>query len=360
MSADLTRERLPAIKLHRLLGYAEQLGLHATTIIERTELNRTIDEYEAMETVSAADFCIIYKEVVDSLIKTGRKVGWTGGFASSSFRLLCRCIESAETLWEALERAEEFTSLKTEAPEVISFSVTADTAIIDFKLEPYESLKRFNHDPSLPSDFLHAMEVGTSLEVLHRLCCWLIGTNIEIKRLDLACSYINDQQHERMLTHFNRAPISYGFNSSRIHIPKKYLDYSLVNNKESMDHFLDTLPYQLVATPGQPTDISATIKNLIGNNFSKGTPSFETVAKKMGLSPSSLRRRLIKDHTSYQKIKDECRRDMAVDLLRRNDLSIAEISQKLGYIETGSFSRSFRHWTGQPPQEFRNQQIRHF
>ena len=48
----------------------------------------------------------------------------------------------------------------------------------------------------------------------------------------------------------------------------------------------------------------------------------------------------------------------AEDLLRRTDLSLAEIAEKCGFANAFSFSRSFRREHGIPPAAYRKQQIR--
>ncbi|MEC8428056.1 MAG: AraC family transcriptional regulator, partial [Pseudomonadota bacterium] len=52
-------------------------------------------------------------------------------------------------------------------------------------------------------------------------------------------------------------------------------------------------------------------------------------------------------------IKDSLRRDIAIDKLVNENLSIAEIGQILGFVEPASFTRAFKQWTGVSPAEYR-------
>ncbi|MBW1996657.1 MAG: helix-turn-helix transcriptional regulator [Deltaproteobacteria bacterium] len=71
------------------------------------------------------------------------------------------------------------------------------------------------------------------------------------------------------------------------------------------------------------------------------------------MSARTLQLKLRAENTCYQTLLDELRKDIAVNYLRRRELSVAEISYFLGFSEPRSFSRTFKRWTGITPGEFR-------
>ena len=71
------------------------------------------------------------------------------------------------------------------------------------------------------------------------------------------------------------------------------------------------------------------------------------------MSARTLRRRLEKEGTSYQRIKDNARRDAAITLLSRTRLPVAEIAVRVGFSDPSAFHRSFKKWTGLAPGEYR-------
>jgi AraC-like DNA-binding protein len=77
------------------------------------------------------------------------------------------------------------------------------------------------------------------------------------------------------------------------------------------------------------------------------------IAKNMHMSVRTLKRKLEADGTSYSELLDEERRGKAMLLLRRDDLSIQEIADRLGYSDAANFTRAFRRWTGTTPKTFR-------
>jgi AraC-like DNA-binding protein len=73
----------------------------------------------------------------------------------------------------------------------------------------------------------------------------------------------------------------------------------------------------------------------------------DSVAESLGISATTLRRRLRADHTSYQFLLDRARQYRCERLLVDEWLPGKCLAQALGYHEVNSFYRAFRRWTGQ-------------
>jgi AraC-like DNA-binding protein len=82
-------------------------------------------------------------------------------------------------------------------------------------------------------------------------------------------------------------------------------------------------------------------------------PTIELVAHDLHYSVRTLRRRLSSEGMSYQAIKDELRRDIAIQRLLRSSDAIAAIAYDVGFDDPTAFHRAFRHWTGSTPQTYR-------
>lgn len=72
----------------------------------------------------------------------------------------------------------------------------------------------------------------------------------------------------------------------------------------------------------------------------------DSVAESMGISPTTLRRRLRADHTHYQFLLDRARQYRCEQQLRDLWLPGKCLADQLGYLEVNSFYRAFRRWTG--------------
>ena len=88
------------------------------------------------------------------------------------------------------------------------------------------------------------------------------------------------------------------------------------------------------------------------------TPGLSDVAKAMGVSPRSLQRRLMEQGTTFSRILDRSKRQRAMQLLVKEDLSMSEIALMLGYSDASNFGRAVRKWTGQSPKQWRESLLR--
>ena len=72
----------------------------------------------------------------------------------------------------------------------------------------------------------------------------------------------------------------------------------------------------------------------------------ESVAEQLGMSGTTLRRRLRADHTTYQFLLDRARQYRCEQYLRQDWRPGKCLALELGYLEVNSFYRAFRRWTG--------------
>ena len=77
------------------------------------------------------------------------------------------------------------------------------------------------------------------------------------------------------------------------------------------------------------------------------------VAKAVHMSPRTLRRKLAVHGSSLSSLLSEERRARAMAMLRATDLSIEELSERLGYGSVQNFTRAVRQWTGATPAAYR-------
>jgi AraC-like DNA-binding protein len=76
------------------------------------------------------------------------------------------------------------------------------------------------------------------------------------------------------------------------------------------------------------------------------------VARSLGLSERSLRRRLADEGTTYNTIVSEALALIAKHLLQNKLLTIQEVSYRMGFADPKAFHRAFKRWTGETPTGF--------
>ena len=81
-------------------------------------------------------------------------------------------------------------------------------------------------------------------------------------------------------------------------------------------------------------------------------PTLVGLAHELNVTPSTLRRHLAHEGSSYRDIKDQLRRDAAIVHLSQGRLGVGEVGLLLGFREPSAFHRAFKKWTGVRPGEY--------
>lgn len=82
-------------------------------------------------------------------------------------------------------------------------------------------------------------------------------------------------------------------------------------------------------------------------------PSIGTIAEKLQTYPRALRRKLGAEGTSYRDLLAEVRMRVAIEYLRKTEMTNEEIASRLGYSDAANFRHAFTRWTGKSPSNFR-------
>ncbi|MBH1987690.1 MAG: AraC family transcriptional regulator ligand-binding domain-containing protein [Burkholderiales bacterium] len=79
----------------------------------------------------------------------------------------------------------------------------------------------------------------------------------------------------------------------------------------------------------------------------------EALAEELGLHARTLQRRLKDAGDSHSGIQARVRHRLALAWLQQPELSIEDISERLGFTDRRSFTLAFTRWSGQTPSQFR-------
>jgi len=90
-------------------------------------------------------------------------------------------------------------------------------------------------------------------------------------------------------------------------------------------------------------------------NLSGTRLTIEYAAKEFGMSVRTFQRRLDADKASFSQLIDQVRRKEALALIMDVKVTISDLAFTLGFSDVGSFSRAFRRWFDQSPEQYRKQ-----
>jgi len=97
-------------------------------------------------------------------------------------------------------------------------------------------------------------------------------------------------------------------------------------------------------------DFKAEVRAAVAIEVRGGNPSAERVAASLAMHPKTLNRRLRTEGTTFRRLLDGVRLELAERYLRQPGLSVEEVAYLLGYSESSAFHRAFRRWTGRTPR----------
>lgn len=95
------------------------------------------------------------------------------------------------------------------------------------------------------------------------------------------------------------------------------------------------------------------VRGAIQQRLTGRRPSIEEIADDLHTSSRTLQRRLQDAGSSFQRVLDDARRQLARYYLSNSVLELGEAAYLLGYEDANSFARAFRGWEGIPPKHWR-------
>ena len=95
----------------------------------------------------------------------------------------------------------------------------------------------------------------------------------------------------------------------------------------------------------------AVLKLLLNSDLSECNA--DTISQSLGMSSSTLRRRLKEDSTCFSYLSDRARQYRCEQRLKERWLPGKSLAYELGYTEPNSFYRAFKRWTGLPFREYK-------
>jgi AraC-like DNA-binding protein len=82
-------------------------------------------------------------------------------------------------------------------------------------------------------------------------------------------------------------------------------------------------------------------------------PCIDSLAGRLQMHPRGLRRKLQAEGTSYRDLLAEVRMRLAIEYLRKTQMTNEEIARRLGYSDAANFRHAFARWTDKNPSDFR-------
>mgnify|MGYP005812265217 CR=1 FL=1 len=254
-----------------------------------------------------------------------------------SFALLCHAVLHAPDVGHALQRT------------LRGLAAILDDVRGDLQVAGGDALVRITNRIAAPAARRFADE--TFLVIVHGLMCWLAGRRIPLRAAEFAHPR---PPHAQEYVVMYSQQLRFDAPATAVHFDAAQLAAPVIQDETSLRKFLRTAPQSVFLKYRNHDSWTARVRRRLRGSIGTGEwPRLEDVAADLHVAPTTLRRRLDAEGTSYQGVKDELRRDAAVHQLCDTDLTIADIASGIGFQETSAFHRAFKRWNGVQPGEYR-------
>jgi AraC-like DNA-binding protein len=284
--------------------------------------------------ISVQQFALLWRAVSAAIEDEAFGVG-ARAMRPGTFDMLCTCVIHSASLGQAIRRAVQFLNLVLDDPKAQLVTEGRTARILLQDTAPPRS----------------AFAYRAYWVMLHGVICWLVGRRIPLRQVDFSAAEPTRGNDFRL---FFGTPVKFGQHHGQIVFDKRFLTLPIVRSERSLKNFLRRAPENILIGYFNDTGIANSLRQQLQTVSPEEWPNFDEVARQFRMPATTLRRRLKEEGQSFLALKDEVRRDMAVDLLLNTDLAVSEVSSNLGYREASAFYRAFQNWMACSPGEYRS------
>lgn len=254
-----------------------------------------------------------------------------------TYRMLCNTVVNGETIGESLDLYIDFLN------------------VIGSPLRPriVKSEQQWSVVLHREAEVKSVFAIEHFALVLHRTLCWLAISRIPLARV--CVNYPRPIHHGEYRYVFFDAQVDYGQPDCEFSYASSYLAQPNLRSKDDLEPFLNQTSATLLSQTQVDENFSKRVRHWIEKRlrYHKQAPTFEATAEHLGMHQQTLRRLLAKEGCSYQDLKMETRRDLAINLLTHKRHSVEEIAELLDFSESRAFIRAFKSWTGLTPLAYK-------
>lgn len=334
---------MPTSYVRTLLAEVSEQGQDADALLVAESLTH---EQLGGETVPAALFGRIYQRAVRILQDESLGIVSEGRIVSGTFRMMCLAVITRPELGAILERAGEFLDVARGVVLKPDLQIESAVARVGF------ALTRGAEGRSLEAVLAaeDAVRLRTTLYLWYKLLGWFADRPLPLDEVSFAFpAPANGAAWPQLF----ECPVHFDADQSALVMPSRTLAWANVRSERALEIFLESAPYQLIRSARTDPAMSERVLALFGDGVSQPLPSAAAAARRLGVSTSTLGRRLSAEGTSFQALKDQSRKTAAMRFLAATDLRLVDIAELLDFDEPSAFFRAFKRWTNMTPARYR-------
>ena len=147
--------------------------------------------------------------------------------------------------------------------------------------------------------------------------------------------------------------IEFGAKENAIMVPEAWEQLPILTASRNLKPLLCEHAQQLLNELDASDNLRLRIEAMVERLLGQDKIGINALCSDLGLSRRTLQRYLSQQDLCFSQLLQEIRLRKAQDYLQRSDLSLTEISFRLGYLNSSSFSKAYKEWTGCTPKSAR-------
>jgi AraC-like DNA-binding protein len=187
------------------------------------------------------------------------------------------------------------------------------------------------------------------LKLAHGVASWLVGQKIPLLQVQFA---FPRPPHAQDYLYLFPGPVRFDCEQTLIRFSASFFDMPIRQRKANLRKFLSRAPEDWIFVAFDEQLTSYRVREYLAARL-PDSPSIEELAQDLHCSARTLCRRLAAEGSAFRTLKNELRRDIAIQRLTGTEDAIAAIAADIGFDDATAFHRAFRHWTGSTPGAYR-------
>lgn len=258
---------------------------------------------------------------------------WSRPIRSGALKHICNSVRTASTLGAAMFRFVTFWNLVLDDHRLV-----LETGVDELRVG-------LVHGSGVtPHRFAHTL----LLKLAHGIASWIAGRELPLVATGFAFAEPEFAEDYPILF-----PSRIGFDQDRSFIAFERSVASLPVRRTTveMHEFLVRAPRDWIFTSSHDHTLALRVRDhLLADRLDD---RLADVAAHLNMSPRTLIRHLDAEGTSFQRIHDGVRRDLAIHELAGTTRSVEAIARQVGFSSGANFHRAFKRWTGTTPGSYR-------
>ncbi|HEY1133708.1 MAG TPA: AraC family transcriptional regulator [Nocardioides sp.] len=140
-------------------------------------------------------------------------------------------------------------------------------------------------------------------------------------------------------------PVVHDAPADALHFPRGLMTQRL----RQVDPLAHDLAVRYLAGHDRHDAFADVVGTLVARSLPTGSASLPAVARLLVMHPRAVQRALAAEGTTFDRLVDGARRDLALRLLGSPHVPLSTVARQLGYAEQSVLTRSCRRWFGMAP-----------